>query len=503
MAELPSLLAAHARLAILSLSVALLMALPAGVLAHRRPALGRVLVTAAGVVQTVPGLALLALMVPLLAALALPSIGLLPAFLGLTLYGVLPALQNTVAGLGSVDDAYREAARGVGMSERQMLLRVELPLALPVIVAGVRTAAVWTVGMATLSTPIGAPSLGNLIFAGLQTRDLGDVLLGCLGSAALALLLDGLIRGLEVGARTRRPGLVRGASLGLGAFVLAAFLPLLGGPERAALRIGAKTFTEQYVLAELLVAEAEAAGADAEVVSSLGSTVVFDALASGELDVYVDYSGTLWATLMERELGGATRAEVLAGVRAWLRETHGIEVLAALGFENAYAFAVRRETAAAGVRTLADLAARSPRLRVGADYELFRREEWRAVAEGYGFAFAERRSMDPALLYEALARGDVDTIGAFGTDGRLDAFDLVVLEDPRALLPPYDALVLGRAGLSDAFPAVAARLRALAGTIDAPAMRAMNASVDAAGEPPRDVARAWLAERSPRAASAP
>src|SRR5690606_28438609 len=154
-------------------------------------------------------LALLAIMVPALASLStlglsVPSIGPLPAVLGLTLYSLLPMLRNTVVGLSEVDPRVLEAARGVGMSPSQQLRLIELPLAMPVIVAGVRTATVWTVGMATLATPVGASSLGDLIFAGLQTRDYTSVTAGCLGSAALALTLDGLIRSVERGVRTRR-----------------------------------------------------------------------------------------------------------------------------------------------------------------------------------------------------------------------------------------------------------------------------------------------------------
>ncbi|MEO0323878.1 MAG: ABC transporter permease/substrate-binding protein [Myxococcota bacterium] len=495
MEELPGLLAAHARLALVALGAALAIAVPAGVLAHRRPGLGRVLTGAAGVVQTVPGLALLALMVPLLAALALPSIGVLPAFLGLTLYGVLPVLQNTAAGLASVDDAAREAARGVGMTERQMLFQVELPLALPVVVAGVRTATVWTVGMATLSTPIGAPSLGNLIFAGLQTRNYADVLTGCVASAVLALLLDGLVRLLELGTRVRRRGLVRTGLAGLAALATLAFVPLAAssGSSASPLRIGAKTFTEQYVLAEVLAAEAEEAGAETEVVASLGSTVAFDALRSGEIDVYVDYSGTLWATVMERPLEGAVRATLRAEVPRWLEATHGIEVLASLGFENTYAFAVRPETAAEGLRSLEDLAPRSARMSIGGDYELFRRAEWEAVRAGYGLGFRERRPMDPALMVDALLRGDVDVIGAFSTDGRLA--ELSVLTDPREIIPPYDALVLARRGFRAAYPEAAARFEALEGALDAATMRRLNQAVDGQGEPPREVAQRWRSAR--------
>jgi len=485
--QLPELLGAHARLSLGVLSAAVALSVPLGVVAHRKPRLGRVLTAAASVVQTIPGLALLAIMVPLLAALALPSIGVLPAMLGLTLYGILPVLQNTITGLAGVEPALVEAARGVGMTSRQRLLRVELPLAAPVIVAGVRTAAVWIVGMATLSTPIGAPSLGNYIFSGLQTRRFEAVLLGCVASAVLALSVDGLIRAMERGASRRERRWVLGGACGLVAVALASFVPLFGGAATT-VRVGAKTFTEQYVLAGILTREMEAAGEDPELVSSLGSTVVFDALAAGELDVYVEYSGTVWATLMERETRGTDRAEVLAEVERWLEREHGVELLATLGFENTYALAVREGE----IESVVALAARAPQLTIGGDYEFFSRSEWSALREGYGLRFEEERAMDPALMYDALQRGDVDVISAYSTDGRIAAYDLVVLEDPRGVIPPYDAVILARAGFSEDHPAAASRLRALSGSITPEAMREMNLAVDRDGEAPADVAARFL-----------
>ena len=167
LALLPGYLTAHLQLTLVALLVATVFSVPAGVAITRRPRLAQPLLALASVIQTIPGLALLAIMVPLLAALALPSIGFLPAVAGLTLYGILPILRNTATGLGMIDTALIEAARGVGMTSRQQLWLVELPVALPVIIAGIRTATVWTVGMATLATPVGATSLGNYIFSGL------------------------------------------------------------------------------------------------------------------------------------------------------------------------------------------------------------------------------------------------------------------------------------------------------------------------------------------------
>lgn len=497
---LPGYLTAHLQLTLLALLVGTAVSVPAGILVSRWRRLDRPVLGVATVIQTIPGLALLAVMVPALAALGFRSIGFLPAFIGLTLYSLLPILRNTVTALEGVDPAAIEAARGVGMTPAQCLRRVELPLALPVILAGIRTSAVWTVGTATLSTPVGAQSLGNYIFGGLQTRNFTAVLVGCVAAALLALALDGLVRLL--GATVVHRKRAWGAAI-VAAVVLLCLPPVasairgLGARDGGRIVVGAKTFTEQYILGQILSGRIRAAtGADTEVVPSLGSTVAFDALRAGEIDVYVDYTGTIWATVMHRGTGAADRPgrdAVLAEVRRFLAAEHGIEVVGALGFENAYALAIRRRQAEAdGIRTIADLARHASRFVIGGDYEFFGRAEWQSIRDTYGLAFREQRTMDPSLMYEAAGSGQVDVISAYSTDGRIAAFDLRVLEDERGAIPPYDAVVLAGPRLARERPDIVEALRRLAGTIDAARMRTMNLAVDRDGVGPAAVAAEFL-----------
>jgi osmoprotectant transport system permease protein len=507
LALLPRYLTAHLQLTLLALALGAAISLPLGIALSRSKRLERLVLAAVSVVQTIPGLALLAVMVPLLAAVGLPSIGFLPALIGLTLYSLLPILRNTVTGIAAVDPSLVEAARGVGMTPAQQLRQVELPLALPLIIAGIRTAAVWTVGMATLSTPVGAPSLGNYIFAGLQTRNFAAVLVGSVAAAVLALLLDGLVGSLEAAARHRRRGstaIAIGALALLVLYAAASGVGRLGGHARP-IAVGAKTFTEQYILSELLAEHLRArTGREADAVPSLGSTVAFDALRAGEIDLYVDYSGTLWATILKRSKPPASRTACIDEVRKHLLREFGIELLAPLGFENAYALAMRKADAdRLGIRTISDLVAHAPRLTIGSDYEFLSRPEWRSLVETYGLRFAGQRSMDPALMYQAAEQGDVDVISAFTTDGRVDASGLVLLEDDRRAIPPYDAVILAGPRLVREQPDAIAALRDLDGAITNDAMRALNGAVDAGGEDPAEVARRFLGElpaaKEPRA----
>ena len=499
LALLPAYGTAHLQLSLAALCLGAFAAIPLGIAIHRRRALEPALLGAASAVQTIPALALLAVMVPLFAALGARAIGAWPALVALTLYGLLPILRNTVTGLAGVDPAVREAARGVGMTPREELWRVELPLALPVIVAGVRTAAVWVVGTATLATPIGATSLGNYIFTGLATRNDAAVLVGCVASAALALGLDQLIRLLEAGIRARRRAWWGTAVVLLGALALyagASAVMRTGRGDRA-IAIGAKAFTEQLILAEILGQQVAArTGAATRTLPSLGSTVAFDALAAGDLDLYVDYSGTIFATIMHGDTASVPRGEILEQVERYLSEEHGIAMAGALGFENSYALAMRGDRARElGVTQIGELARRAPELEIGGDYEFFARAEWRALVAAYGLAFRGQRAMDPSLMYDALRTREVDVISAFSTDGLIAADGLAVLADERGVIPPSDAIVLVSARLARERPDALAALRELAGAIDADAMRRMNSAVDADGRAPAEVAREFLAGR--------
>ncbi len=518
LALLPGYLAAHLELTLVALVVGIAISVPLGIWATRHPRAEAVVLGTVGVIQTIPSLALLAVMVPALAALStvahralgigVPSIGYLPALIGLTLYSLLPIVRNTVTGIRGVDPAVVEAARGVGMTAHEQLRIVELPLAWPVIIAGVRTATVWVVGIATLSTPIGAPSLGNYIFSGLQTRNLAAVLIGCVAAAMLALVLDGLVHALERGVRERRRGvtgvaLALLAALALGTGVHAA--QDWRGDRARPITIGAKTFTEQYVLSEILAGEIRRATAHTtRIVASLGSTVAFDALVAGALDLYVDYTGTIWATIMKRTEVPADPAIVLSEVSRYLTQEHGITLVATLGFENAYALAMRDEAAGRlGITTISELAPYAPSLVMAGDYEFFSRPEWSALATTYGLRFRDRRSMDASLMYDAVASAQVDVISAFSTDGRIAALGLTVLTDDRHVIPPYDAVVLASARLTREAPDVLAALRPLAGAIGPDLMRRLNAAVDQDGEAPAAVARAFLARSAPNLSPAP
>ncbi len=512
--RLPDYLGNHLLISVIALAVGIGISLPLAIYISKRSRLRGVVLTVAGVIQTIPSLALLALMVPAFVFLNradwldIPALGFYPAVTALTLYSMLPILRNTVTGISGVDPALTEAARGLGMTPRQQLLRVELPLAAPVIIAGVRTATVWVIGIATLSTPVGQTSLGNYIFSGLQTQNWTAVVLGCISAAVLAVVLDSLIGLLERAVAERKRRLMVGSMVAVLVVIAGGLTPMYAQRARRAaasdqtpMVVGAKSFTEQYILSETMQGLLNNAGLRARKLDSLGSTVVFDALVAGRVDAYVDYSGTIWANHMKRK-DTPDSETVLREMTSWLDQRYGIQALGALGFENAYALAMRRDRAETlGIRTVGDLAGHAPDMAIGGDYEFFSRPEWASLREAYGLRFRKRVSLDSTFMYQAVYNREVDVISAFSSDGRIAAFDLVVLEDPRNAFPPYDAvLLLSRSGAGK--PELVEALRPMVGGIPVDVMRQANQMVDVENRTVGQ-AGAWLREQLTLAPSGP
>lgn len=417
---------------------------------------------------------------------------------------MLPVMRNTVTGIMGVDERLIEAARGMGMTPRQVLWKVQLPLASPVILAGIRTATVWVVGIATLSTPVGQTSLGDYIFTGLQLQNWGSVLLGCIAAAVLAIMLDWLIALLQQGAERR--SVIRAIIGALGLLIVVAggaaapmFIHVANSRSTSqhTFVVGAKTFDEQFILASLIRDKLRDADFNAAKQQGLGSTFAFDKLANNQIDCYVDYSGTLWAVQMKRD-----RVEdsdtVLKQVTQWCRDEHGIVCMGRLGFANAYAMVMKRAAAERlGITSIADLAEHADDLRIGGDYEFFDRPEWKHLRDTYTLSFKAERKFQSTLMYQALVHDEVDVIAAFSSDGRIAAYDLVVLTDPRYAIPPYDAVLLVSPDAAKV-PGFMDALRPLIDRIHDDLMRQANYAVDRDDDQkqsPNQAAK-WLAEQA-------
>lgn len=449
---LPAYFQGHLVLTLSAMVLGILVSVPLGVWAAQIKKVRTPLLTTVSIIQTIPSLAILALVVALLGG----RIGFLPAFTALTLYCMLPIIRNTLTGLETVSADVVEAARGIGMTDGQALLRVKLPLALPVIIAGIRTATVWTVGLATLSTLVGATSFGNYIFTGIQTRNLVAVTVGSVAAALLAISLDGLIGGVQWLAenrlhrtsQTKKRAVQWLVSAGLVVMCSVSLAALLPEPE-ADFVVGGKPFTEQYIIAGLVAAELESRGFRVDQRLGLGTDVVYEAVKNGNVDIYLEYTGTIWANQMRRTENPG-REVVGSQVREFINQQSDMVAVGPSGFQNLYALAMRRDRAAElGVETIEDLIPIADSLVCGADLEFFGRLEWLSLRETYNIDFAEKLTFDPSLMYSAINEQQVDLITAYTTDGRVAAYDLLLLEDPRNALLPYDGLFVASAEAAD------------------------------------------------------
>jgi osmoprotectant transport system permease protein len=498
-AEFGGLLVQHLFLVAVSTGAAVVVGVPLGILAARRPRLGAPLVWLVNAAQTIPSLAMFGFLLPL------PFIGGLGARVAITVlivYALLPIVRTTIAGITSVDPALVEAGTALGMTPRQLLRQVQLPLALPSIVAGIRVAAVIGVGTATIAAAVGAGGLGEYIFRGLSMVDPTVILAGAIPAAILALTLDGGLTLAERAVRAamttggRRPRRWRAAAAAAVAVAAVVWLVAVRAGAPPTIRIGSKNFTEQIVLGELL-AQAIESRADVRVERrlNLGGTFICDrAVRSGDIDLYVEYTGTAHTAIF-REPPDTDPRRVMETVRTRYASA-GLTLLPPLGFENTFAILVRGDAARSlKLRTIEDAIPHAPAWQAGFGYEFLQRADgFPGLSKTYGLTFrAPPRAMDLSLIYRALADRQVDLIAGDATSGLIDAYGLVMLEDNRRYFPPYDAAIVARSAVLLANPPVQAALASLAGRITMADMRRMNHAVDAERRDPIDVAREFLA----------
>lgn len=497
----------HLFLVAVSTGVAIVVGVPLGVLLTRKPRLSKPVLGFANIMQTVPSLALFGFLIPVNLSLfhwrILGGIGARTAIVALVLYALLPIIRNTFTGITGVDPAVREAGRAMGMTDRQLLLQVEIPLALGVILAGIRVATVISVGTATIAAAIDAGGLGRYIFRGLRMNDNVLVLAGAAPAALIALGAD---LGLGFIERAMRPGgiLKRKRRKFLGGCVVAFLLlgvvgvgmlyPRTGGGRIA---VGAKDFTEQIILGELL-AQVIAAKTDLKVERrfDLGGSLAHEALVAGEIDIYVEYTGTALLAILKEPAMSDPQA-VYHRVQAEYRRRFNLEWTEPLGFNNTFAILVRGHMARTlGLKSISDTAKFAPRWSAGFGQDFMSRPDgYPGFARAYGLHFKKIREMDLSLTYRALAEGQVDLIAGNSTDGLIERYGLFQLEDNRHFFPPYDAAPVVRRETFKKHPELRGVLRQLGGILSVKEMRELNYQVDGEKRRPRDVVRDFLARK--------
>ncbi len=503
--EFGELVLEHLFLVIMSTGIAVLIGVPLGILLTRRPALSKPILGFANIMQTVPSLALFGFLIPLNIYLfqfkIVGGIGARTAIVALVLYSLLPIIRNTFTGISNVDPAIRDAGRGMGMTDRQLLLQVELPLALGVILAGVRVATVICVGTATIAAAIDAGGLGRYIFRGLRANDNTLILAGAVPAALIAIGADLLLgyfeKTIQLGVMVRGKGKKLLWSSGLVLLAIVGGIYLFSGKSGGRIAVGSKDFTEQVILGEIVAQAIEAkTGAQVTRRFDLGGNLAHEALLGGEIDIYVEYSGTgLLAILKEKPL--ADPQEVLQRVRSEYAKRFKFEWTEPLGFNNTFAILVRGDDAKKfGLKTVSDAAKISHQWRAGFGQDFMSRADgYPGFSKAYGLHFEATREMDLSLTYRALAENQVDLIAGNSTDGLISRYGLFQLEDDRHYFPPYDAVPVVRQATLEKYPALRGVLKELGGILTVDEMRKLNYAVDGEKRLAKDVAREFLERR--------
>lgn len=497
----------HIRLTALSVVIAILVGVPLGILICYAKKLSRPVLGIASVVQAIPSMALLGFAIPFL------GIGTLPAVSCVILYSLLPIIKNTATGIESINPQMVEAAHGIGLTRFQVLKKVQIPLALPVIMAGVRISAVTAVGLMTIAAFIGAGGLGYLVFSGIRTVNNYQILAGAIPACILALLVDFLLGIVEklvtpVSLQKASPKAHRSiqqsrkiqkAVLGaFGVLLVAVFgvnLFTVRGTSAKTITVGGKDFSEQMILTNM-IADVIEDKTDISVVrrENLGGTqVCFSALKSGDIDLYVEYSGTAYGDTLKHPPISDTQ-QVYDTVKKELKEQYNIDALDQMRFNNTYALAVTQKTAQKyNLKTISDLAKVGGQLRAGTTLEFQNRGDGLpGLTKKYGFQFKKSIGLDGSPRYVALTNGETDVVDAFATDGLLKKFQLVTLKDDKNFFPPYYAMPIVRGEVAEKYPEIVPVLKELGTHLTDEVMTELNYEVDELQKQPADVARGYL-----------
>lgn len=479
----------HIQISFIAILLAALIAIPLGIFLSKREKIADGIIGITAVLQTIPSLALLGILIPLF------GIGVVPATIALVVYALLPILRNTYTGIKEVDASLIEAARAMGMNSRKRLIKIEIPLAMPVMMAGIRTAMVLIIGTATLAALIGAGGLGDIILLGIDRNDTHLILLGAIPAALLAILFDFLLKIFE--NLSFKKSLITMGSIALLAFVMIV-APLFSNQDKEIV-IAGKLGAEPEILINMykLLIE-EQTDLQVELQPGLGKTsFVFNALHSGSIDIYPEFTGTAISEFLKETANNNNREEVYQQAKDGLLEQYNLVMLKPMQYNNTYALAVTKELADQyQLETISDLKSIQSKVKAGFTLEFFDREDgYRGIQSLYHIQFPNLITMEPKLRYVAVDSGKINLVDAYSTDSELQQYNLKVLQDDKSLFPPYQGAPLLRKETVEQYPEIAEALNQLAGTVTDDEMREMNYQVNIEGKNPAKVAQDYLQKK--------
>ena len=480
----------HIQISFIALIIALLIAVPLGIFLSYHKKIADSVIGITGIMQTVPSLAILALLIPLV------GIGRKPAVIALTVYSLLPVLRNTYTGIIGVDPVYMLASRAMGMNRIQQMIKIQLPLAMPVIMAGIRTAAVLIIGTATLASLVGAGGLGKLILLGLDRNNNYLILLGAIPSALLAVAFDYIFKKMEKFSLKK---IMMSLMLIIAVFVFgSSYTGIMGKGKK--LLISGKLGAEPEILInmyKLLIEENTDIKVDLKV--GMGTTTfVFNALKSGNIDIYPEFTGTAVFTFLKETPASNDAQKVFEQARSGMEKKFNMVMLSPMKYNNTYAIAVPRKFAEEnGISRISDLVKVRDKIKAGFTREFKDREDgYPGLRKLYGLELEDIKEFEPKLRYTAIQSGDINLIDAYSTDAEIAQYDLIVLEDDRKLFPPYQGAPLMKKSTLEEYPELKEILEKLSNKISDSEMSQMNYRVAVKGEKAEDVARDYLKSKT-------
>lgn len=505
--EIIDLLIEHIKLTSLSVLIAILIGIPIGILICYIKKLERPILAFANILQAIPSMALLGFTIPFL------GIGTIPAILMVVLYSLLPIIKNTYTGIANINPQMIEAATGIGLTKWQILTKVQIPLALPVIMSGIRISAVSAVGLMTLAAFCGAGGLGYLVYSGIRSINNYQILSGAIPACLLALFIDyvlGIIENLVTPKynkdKTKKGFFKREKTqkiiliiVGILLIVLLIFPMIFQGKNDREITIGSMDFTEQEILSYMIkdLIEDRTDISVKQKLSLGSSSIVLSAIKQDDIDLYVDYTGTIYGSVLKKE-PNTNVEEVYQISKQEMKEKYDLNVLNDLNFNNTYTLAVTKETHQKyNLKTISDLSAVSNELIFSPTLVFMERKDcWLGLKEAYPFAFKDIIALDGAPRYLALINKESDVIDAYSTDGLLKKYDLVVLEDDKNFFLPYQAIPIANNRILEEFPEIIPLLEELSHYLNDNVMRELNYLVDEEKWQPREVASNFLKQHN-------
>ncbi|WP_027377974.1 ABC transporter permease/substrate-binding protein [Kaistella palustris] len=494
-----NLLAEHLLLSLGSLTAVTVVGISLGIFVFYSAKSRKVILPLINFLYTIPSIAMFGLLIPLV------GIGLKNALIVLIIYGLLPIVRSTYSGLKEVPLQLVEAAEGLGSTQIQVFKNIYFPLALPSILSGLRITVVMIVALTGLAALIGAGGLGQAIFRGLNTMNTGLIVTGSLGISLFAILGDqwigqfekneSLLRVISKNANRTQKNRIIFSSLFVLICTFAAIFyqnPFSSNNSKT-ITVASKPTSEQFILGEIISQTIEN-NTDIKVIRKFGigggTTNIHPAMLSGDLDIYVEYSGTAWLNVLKKKLPENNLID-FSNLNETYQNQFQLKWLGLLGFNNTYGLAISKKNL--DISNFSELADKSSDFTFGAEFDFFERSDaFPGLINIYPFNFKKLEEMDINLRYQAFEQGKIDAVDVFTTDAQIKHLDLKVLKDDKNYFPNYEAGIIIRNEIAKKYPEVEKLLSALNGKISTEKMQQLNYEVEVEKKSPAEVAQIFL-----------